>query len=103
MSRNECIEQIKTALKKRSKTRWSVRGGSGTAYGWIRVTTIPSLRNGCSLAEEHRKELAQLFGLEGERECWDGISIAASDDYYQEYVERANGQAPTKIAQPYWD
>jgi hypothetical protein len=31
------------------------------------------------------------------------VSIAASHDYYREYVERSAGRTPAKVAQPYWD
>jgi hypothetical protein len=31
------------------------------------------------------------------------VSIAASSDYYREYMDRANGKQPSVIAQPYWD
>jgi hypothetical protein len=52
-----------------------------------------------------RIELCGLLGLEndGRHVSDQGVSIAASGDYYAEYTERAQGRTPTKIAQPYWD
>ena len=44
MDRDEAITKIRTALKGRSDKRWSVRGGTGTAWGWITITAPPSRR-----------------------------------------------------------
>lgn len=40
--RNDVIAAIKTALQKRSGKSWSVTGGRGTAYGWIRIDAPPA-------------------------------------------------------------
>lgn len=42
--RDDAIQQIKTALKKRSGKTWSVTGGRGTAWGWITVNAPPRRR-----------------------------------------------------------
>jgi hypothetical protein len=42
--RDEAIQRIKAALKRRSGKVWSVRGGSGTAWGWITVDAPPARR-----------------------------------------------------------
>jgi hypothetical protein len=100
--RNEAIARIKAALKARSNKRWSVRGGRGTSWGWIDVTSPPSRQNEFGyLTEEDRADLARLFGLDVVHR--QGLSIAASSDYYREYIDRAEGRTPAVIAQPYWD
>lgn len=129
LDRNETIKRIKSALQKRSGKAWSVTGGRGTAWGWITIDAPPSRRTWghrlkagapsgsneredyeeydtgkpdgyCSPAE--RKELGDLLGFSGPVHC-QGVSIAASSDYYREYLDRAEGRTPSKIAEPYWD
>src|SRR4030065_1969408 len=38
------IARIKRALESRSGKRWSVTGGTGTAYGWLHIDAPPSRR-----------------------------------------------------------
>jgi len=126
--RDDTIKRIKTALERRSKKKWSVTGGRGTAWGWITIDAPPARRtwsnrlkanaSPAQLSEDYeeydtgtpdaghigpaeRAELAQLLGLE--RVHHQGVSIAASGEYYREYIDRAEGRTPAKIAQPYWD
>ena len=126
MTRDEAIQAIRSALQKRSGKAWSVTGGRGTAWGWIRVDAPPARRTmrerlkadaigtrpedyemfdshqpGGSATPEDRAELASLLGLETVHH--QGVSIPASDDYRREYVDRAEGRTPSVIAQPYWD
>jgi len=129
--RNETIKRIKTALEKRSGKKWSVTGGRGTAWGWITIDAPPARRTWSrrlktvapqrsmestdyewfdagpgiqfgNSGPEDRTELAKLLGFEKPVHC-QGVSIASSSDYYQEYIDRAEGRTPAKIAQPYWD
>lgn len=127
MERNEAIAKIRAALKRRSGKAWSVRGGTGTSWGWIQIDTLPSRatwshrlkagaitdrpedyeefdtgKPGHSMSPAERAELGELLGLDSPAHH-QGVSIAASYDYRREYVERAEGRKPTKIAQPYWD
>lgn len=44
--RDDAIQLIREALKKRSGKAWSVTGGRGTAWGWINVTAPPKRRVG---------------------------------------------------------
>ena len=44
MDRDEAIRRIRTALKKRSGKAWSVKGGKGTAYCWLRIDAPPKRR-----------------------------------------------------------
>lgn len=125
--RDETIRKIKTALHRRSGKAWSVTGGRGTAYGWITIDALPSRRtwshrlkagavNDCSenyedydtgkidgyTSPEERAELATLLGFERPVHC-QGVSIAASTEHYEEYIARAEGRTPAKLAVAYWD
>jgi hypothetical protein len=44
LDRDETIARIKAALKRRSDRAWSVKGGRGTAWGWITVEAPPRRR-----------------------------------------------------------
>ena len=127
LERNEVIKRIKTALQKRSGKQWSVTGGRGTAWGWIRIDAPPVRRTwGCrlkadaspaELPEDYERydtgepdrtispqdaaELARLLGLDSVHN--QGVHVASSSDYWDEYMARAEGRTPAKIAQPYWD
>lgn len=57
---------------------------------------------GHSSGPQDREELAKLLGVEL-CQTTGGISVPASSDYYQEYIDRAEGKAPSVIGQPYWD
>lgn len=126
MTRNEVIQEIRVALKRRSGRAWSVTGGRGTGWGWITIDVPLKLRtwrydnpNGGTNPEDYTTEvndraancghmgpsdraaLAKLLGLDHVH-C-QGVSIPAGSDYWEEYADRANGRTPTRIGQPYWD
>lgn len=48
LTRDEAIARIRIALKQRSGKAWSVKGGRGTAYGWIDIS-VPTARKSCSM------------------------------------------------------
>ncbi len=116
MTRNETIQIIRAALQRRSGKTWSVTGGRGTAYGWITIDVPPSKRtwvgcgeyerntgqNGGHMGPDDRRELAELLGLKRSVHH-QGHDIPASSDYYQEYIDRAEGRQPSVIGKPYWD
>ncbi len=126
MTRNETIKIIRAALKRRSGKFWSVTGGRGTGYGWITINASPTRRTwkhelpegmpnlpenwqgydtttpGGSMTPDDRAELASLLGLDRPVHI-QGVSIPASPDYYQEYIDRAEGRMPTVYGHPYWD
>lgn len=127
MERDEAIHRIRKALKARSGKPWSVTGGRGTSWGWIRIDAPPArctwrtrlkadaTTNGPQDYEEYdsgepggyispaeRAELGLLLGFDKPAHC-QGVSIAASYDYRTEYVDRAEGRIPAVIGQPYWD
>ena len=113
MDRNETIARVRSALRKRSGKAWSVTGGRGTAWGWIEIESPPRRRTfdfqgvdegepGHYMGHVDRDELAKLLGLP-DRVHAQGVSIPAGGDYRQEYVDRAEGRAPSVIGTPYWD
>jgi hypothetical protein len=126
MDRDEAIARIRKALKARSGKAWSVKGGRGTAWGWIDIDAPPARRtaefikkpdsnthsmedyeevdtgkpNG-HMSPNDRALLSSLLGLE--RVHHQGISIPAGHDFYNEYVARAEGRPVEKLGQQYWD
>ena len=127
--RDETIQRIKTALQRRSGKPWSVTGGRGTAWGWIAIDAPPKRRtwshrlkngggvvgapedykeydtgkpNAGHMSPEDRAELGRLLGKAGPS-YQDGESIPASGGHYQEYIDRAEGRAPTRLGVAYWD
>ena len=103
MNRNEAIEQIRAGLKARSKKRWSVRGGSGTAWGWITISAPPArCEEFGRMSEEDSVELSELLahpnGISRQ-----GVSVPSSSAYYREYVDRANGRELEVLGTQYWD
>jgi hypothetical protein len=106
VSRDEAITAIRTSLKQRSSKAWSVRGGTGTAYGWITITAPPKRMDNYLMSREDAKELHQLLGLDfrpGPETRIQHITVPASSDYYREYVDRAAGRTPSINGKPYWD
>ena len=125
MTRDEAISAIRTALKRRSGKAWSVTGGRGTGWGWIKINAPPARCTarhiltpgaldlpenylevdtgvpGGHMTPNDREELAALLGKD--RIYGQGESIPSSNNYYQEYVDRAEGKPPTVIGHPYWD
>lgn len=112
MTRDEAIQRIKTALKRRSGKTWSVTGGRGTAYGWIEIDVPPARRKfafdgitpqaefGCA-SQAEREELAKLLGLDAVHP--QGVSIPSGSDYREEYCQRAEGRTVTVRGEQYWN
>ena len=126
-SRDETIKAIKAALQRRSGKPWSVTGGRGTAWGWIRIDAPPSRRTWHSYLPEgmpdrpesyqerdeptrlygtmspaERQELVSLLGLEPGI-MRQGVGVPSGGDYYREYIDRAEGRKPAVIGVQYWD
>lgn len=130
MDRDEAIRKIRAGLQKRSGKPWSVKGGRGTAWGWITIDAPPSRatwshrlkqtpgvlvpdlpenyepydtgKPGHSMSPQDRAELTKLLGLE-QIVSFQGESVPASNNHYQEFVDRAEGRTPSVIGKPYWD
>jgi len=101
LDRAETIRRIRTALKARSGKTWSVRGGSGTSWGWISIQSPPKRRVRDFMSQADCAELAELLGVALVHD--QGVSIPASDEYRREYVDRAEGREPSVVGTPYWD
>jgi hypothetical protein len=109
MSREEAIRRIRNGLKKRSGKTWSVTGGRGTAWGWLRIDAPPARRNydsngnpgGSYMSPADKTELANLLNLTDVH--FQGVSIPSGSHYYEEYVARAEGREPEVFGTPYWD
>lgn len=99
--RNQTIAVIRQALRARSGKAWSVKGGRGTSWGWIEITSPPARRESFGyLSDADRAELGELLGVEVHHQ---GIQVPASMAHRREFIERAEGKPVTEIAQPYWD
>lgn len=102
MTREEAIKRIRAGLKKRSGKVWRVRGDSGTAWGWIHISAPQKrLTESGEMTVEDVEELAKL--LDVPPVVGTEVLVASGDDYYQEYVDRAEGRVPSVIGKPYWD
>lgn len=103
LSRDETIKRIRAALKRRSGKAWSVTGGRGTGWGWIHISAPPKRCVGWGyMTDEDQRELGELLGKDGPAHH-QGETIPSGGDYYREYIDRAEGRAPTKHGVPYWD
>ena len=102
LDRNVAIQRIRTALKQRSGRAWSVKGGTGTAWGWITVSAPPRRLVDGSMTEADRTELGELLGL-GKPCHHQGESIPGQTDFRVEYVDRAEGREPRRRGVPQWD
>lgn len=126
ITRDGTIAAIRTALKRRSGKAWSVTGGRGTDWGWLTIDAPPARRTwscrlkagalndypesyerydtgeaGHSISPQDAEELAALLGLESLHH--QGANIPAGHDYWIEYIDRAEGRAPSVTGKPYWD
>jgi hypothetical protein len=100
MDRNTAIKRIRAGLKRRSGKPWSVKGGTGTAWGWLKIGIPPARRN----PDTDDVEYGELAGLLGISRPYVGIeSVPAATDYYDEYVARAEGRTPERYGHQYWD
>jgi hypothetical protein len=100
--RDEAIARIRAALRRRTGKAWSVTGGRGTSWGWITISSPPARRIDYGyMTDADRVELGNALGLD--KVHMQGVSIPAGLDYRTEYIDRAEGRAPTKVGTPYWD
>lgn len=122
--RDTAIDYIKAHLEKRTGIKWSVRGGKGTAWGWITINALPKnctwhhvkmdapvgdkeyeLRNTGEkngyMGPELQATLAKALGIESVH--YQGVSIPASGNHRIEYCQRAAGEEVSVIGEQYWD
>ena len=102
LERDEAIKLIRQSLKRRSGKAWSVKGDRGTAWGWITITAPPRRQVEFGyMSEDDRAELTQLLGYDRPEEVHhQGVSIPASSDYRQEFIDRALGRNVTAVGTP---
>ena len=100
--RNAVIVAIRHNLKERTGRKWSVTGGTGTSWGWIRIDAPPSRKGAVdTMPMMDRDTLKWALGLESVHQ--QGVNIPASAAHRREFVERSLGRVPAKAAEPYWD
>jgi hypothetical protein len=115
--RDDAIARIRAALRRRSGKDWTVRGGRGTAWGWITIDAPPRRRTWTwpapgeppvntgrlvgYMGPDDAEELRTLLGLDYVHP--QGVSIPSSNAHRREYMERAEAGFTTKIAACYWD
>lgn len=99
--RDATIRTIRAALRRRTGRPWSVTGGRGTAWGWIRISAPPARRINHAMTDDDRRDLAAVLGLDYVHH--QGETIPASIDYRAEYIDRAEGRTPSRFGRPYWD
>ena len=105
-SRDVAIKSIRSALKERSGKAWSVRGGVGTAWGWITISSPPKRHVNHRMTEEDTADLHKLLGLP-----WNpnhgvtaqSITVADTGEHRREFVARAQGRTPDVVGKQYWD
>lgn len=99
--------RIRQALRARSDRDWSVMGGRGTAWGWLRITAPPSRRGGASelspISDEDQAELARLLDLPPDVVRAQGVSVGDTNDHYREFIDRAEGRTPRVRGVSYWE
>lgn len=115
LTREETIKRIKKALQQRSGKAWSATGGRGTAWGWLKIDAPPKRctfefdgvtplapdRSFGVMSKADREELATLLGKSHVHQ--QGESVPSGSDFYQEYVDRAEGREPTVFGKANWD
>lgn len=97
MTRDEAIQRLRAALKRRTGRPWSVSAGRGTSWGWITVQAPPRRRWNGHTSTEDCAELARVFGLDRPSHH-QGESI--SPDRRDWYVGRAEETLGPDVAPP---
>lgn len=103
LSRSEACRAMERALRARSGKAWSVKGGKGTGYGWLRISAPPRRCGEWGrMTPEDAAELGRLLGRSSP--CHEqGESVPSGGDYRQEYADRCCGIEPETVGVPYWD
>jgi len=104
MNRAETIKEIRTAMKKRTGKSWSVTGGRGSAWGWLTITSPPyKRREGFGyLTVGDQADLGHALGL-GDTVHRQGVTVPPNNDFWDEYIDRANGRTQVKYGVADWD
>ena len=98
--RDATIRALRAELKARTGLAWSVTGGQGSAWGWIKISSPPKRRaTPWHMTDEDAQILADAFAEDVSRQ---GVSIPASPAYRSAYLDALCGREVTP-ATPYWD
>lgn len=92
----EAVARIRAALRQRSGRTYNVSMGSkrSTGRGWIEIRPPGSGRHNSELvSSEEASALASLLAL-SPAAVHDGITLPPDQDFYWEYVDRAEGKTP---------
>ena len=101
LDRDAAISRIRAALKSRSTQRWSVTGGSGTAWGWITVRAPPARRGEYGYtSDSDRVELAAMFGVPVHEQ---GLQIAPEERGWYVAAIKTLGERIAEAAESGWD
>lgn len=101
VGRDEAIVVVRDALRRRSGRSWSVTGGRGTAWGWIRIAAPPSCRDTLGgMSDADRRELSLLLGVDVH---YQGVDVPASSEYRRLFMARALGLETNTAPVRYWD
>jgi hypothetical protein len=126
--RNAIMKAIRVALQRRTGRTWSVTGGRGTAWGWLKIDAPPKRRkwlwvdNGRKgadgevaydyvfspdaeyghMSHADQETLRKALGLTAEVHH-QGVSIPSGSNYWTEYFDRAEGREPRSFGKQYWD
>ena len=97
MRRAEAVKRIRAGLRARTGEDWSV----SDEQGWVVVKSPPRRRTAHDgLVDADARKLAEALGLP-----WvppPGVLVPPTPDYYQEYVDRAEGREPSALGDPHW-
>jgi hypothetical protein len=83
MDRKEAVKRIKAGLKAKTGKTWSVTGGRGTAWGWLRIQAPKSRRVSHEVNPEHDGfERTDRFMLRTGSTPWIEYVSDDGDDWY---------------------
>lgn len=99
-NRSEVTKMIKGFLKARTGRDWSVTGGTGTAWGWLRITAPKGRKVDFRATMEDQILLGLAMGCDWPQESF---SVASSDGHWLAALQRAAGLEVTGSEVPYWD
>lgn len=102
--RNEAAKAMRQMLRKRSGKAWSVKGGRGTASGWLTISAPPSRCVGYGyMTPEDCRELAELLGKANPIHD-QGVTFPYDERWH--YLKAARGDFPSRLHEwepdPFW-
>jgi hypothetical protein len=77
--RDATIQAIRKALKARSGKVWSVTGGRGTAWGWIRIDAPPARRTAGYILPAGLADVPENYARDDHKHANGGGYMTAAD------------------------